>query len=72
MNRTATIATIAIVVCVSFPADGYGLPVLWSGNGHYYDIVSYQGSWDAARAHAGTVSYEGLQGHLATVTTAAD
>jgi hypothetical protein len=47
-------------------------PVLWSGNGHYYDYISTRSSWTAANADAQTRTYNGLTGHLVTITSAAE
>ena len=43
-----------------------------STNGHYYEYVAYSGNWTSAKANAASRSYLGLQGYLATVTTAAE
>ena len=49
-------------------------PVQWSsstgGNDHWYDVVNYQGTWDAANSDAQSKSYNGANGHLATLTSA--
>lgn len=48
-------------------------PVQWAGNGHYYEVVTLPGSsWVAARDQAATMSFNGTQGHLATLTSAAE
>lgn len=47
-------------------------PVLWSGNGHYYDVVLAPITWDDARLAAASSSWLGVAGHLATVTSAAE
>ena len=39
-------------------------------NGHFYEFISYAGTWTQARAHAQTRTYLGLQGYLATLTSA--
>jgi hypothetical protein len=49
-------------------------PVQWSvgagGNGHYYEVVNLPGSsWAAARDQAAGMSFNGAQGHLATLTS---
>ena len=51
----------------SGPADA--APVHWSGNGHFYDVVSVPGtiSWDSANAQAIDAG-----GYLATVTSKAE
>ena len=49
-------------------------PVQWSsvegGNNHWYDIVNFERSWDQANTNAQTQRYGGMQGHLATLTSA--
>jgi N-acetylneuraminic acid mutarotase len=41
--------------------------------GHYYELVSANGiCWDAARTAAAARSYAGMQGYLATITSAAE
>lgn len=46
-------------------------PVQWSGNGHYYEVVALPGSsWAAAQTQAAGMSFNGAQGHLATLTSA--
>lgn len=47
-------------------------PVLWSGNGHYYEFVNTGVSWTTARANALASTYLGMTGYLATVTSAAE
>ncbi|HEX2622927.1 MAG TPA: putative Ig domain-containing protein [Phototrophicaceae bacterium] len=42
-------------------------------NGHYYDfMVADNIHWDTAKAQASTLNYYGLQGYLATVTSASE
>ena len=47
-------------------------PVLWTANGHYYDAVAFPSgiTWDDARTYAETLTYNGFNGHLATITSA--
>lgn len=52
-------------------------PVLWDvaagGNGHYYEVVSLSAtSWATARDQAAGMSFNGAQGHLATLTSGAE
>ena len=47
--------------------------VPFSGNNHYYEFVPALGiTWTNAKAQAATRSYNGLQGYLVTVTSAAE
>ena len=50
------------------------VPIKWSGNNHYYDIVHFETdqTWMVANTEAGTKTYLGMQGHLATLTSAAE
>lgn len=47
-------------------------PVLWVGNGHYYEIVTTSLNWDAANLAAQSRSWLGVSGHLVTVTSASE
>ncbi len=44
-------------------------PVQWAGNGHWYDYVQYQSTWDEAKSDAETQLFSGLNGYLATLTS---
>ena len=46
-------------------------PVQWTANGHYYDIVGWPTAvyWPEARDLASGMTWQGCQGHLATITT---
>lgn len=51
-------------------------PVLWDsgsgGNDHYYEFISTNLTWQGARSAALASSFSGMQGYLATVTSAAE
>lgn len=47
-------------------------PVLWSQNGHYYEIVFTTVSYSDAKVAAAARSHNGWGGHLATVTSDAE
>ena len=57
-------------------AGRIGQPVYFSGTGHYYDVVTLDNnkelSWDEAKTMAATLSYKGMRGHLATITSAGE
>ena len=48
-------------------------PVLWEGNGHYYEVVNLDAdplfTWFNAKSDAENCTYEGMSGYLATVTS---
>lgn len=43
-----------------------------NSNGHFYELVSTNGSWTASKASAAARTYLGLTGYLATITSAAE
>ncbi|MEA1921466.1 MAG: IPTL-CTERM sorting domain-containing protein [Pseudomonadota bacterium] len=48
-------------------------PVQWGsadgGNNHWYDVISDVTTWEAASTAAQTMTHDGMQGHLATLTS---
>jgi len=46
--------------------------VLDPQSGHYYQLVTSAVSWDDARAAAEAITFQGMQGHLATITSQAE
>lgn len=49
------------------------VPVFFAGTGHYYELFLDSGiSWTDADSAAQSLSYLGYQGHLATITSAAE
>lgn len=49
-------------------------PIYFSETGHYYEAISVDGgiTWDEAKSQAESLSYLGVQGHLATITSQAE
>jgi hypothetical protein len=45
-------------------------PVRWSGNGHFYDVITVEIDWSAAKLAAEASSFRGVPGYLATITSA--
>lgn len=43
-----------------------------TANGHYYQMFTGSVSWNIAYAYTNSLSHQGYQGHLATVTSAAE
>lgn len=56
--------------CSTLAVLAQATPVYNSANGHYYDVVDTAMTWSDASAHAQTLTYNGLQGHLVTITSA--
>jgi hypothetical protein len=48
------------------------VPVRRTANGHHYLIVQEHDPWDVARDKAATLTYGGKQGHLVTISDAAE
>jgi hypothetical protein len=47
-------------------------PILFQGNGHYYEVYTPGNNgytWQEANQIANSLSYSGMQGHLATITS---
>jgi len=47
----------------------WAVPILNPENGHYYESISTAINWATAKAAAESMSYLGMQGHLATITS---
>lgn len=62
---TAAVASLGLVGMAS------ATPVFDAANGHYYEkIESVNITWDAAKAAAASLSYQGLPGHLVVLDSA--
>jgi hypothetical protein len=76
MQKLITICAIAALTYLLAVGAAFAVPVQWpvgaGGNNHYYDAVSFpQGiTWDDALVYASGLVYQGLGGHLATITFA--
>jgi hypothetical protein len=64
---------VCLVVGIGLVASqAYAAPVLWGGNGHYYELVFEVDSWTTAKADAQSMTFNGYAGHLATLTSQAE
>ena len=45
-------------------------PIQWSVNNHWYEAIAFTGTWDQANTDVQSKTYNGMQGHLATLTSA--
>ena len=69
--NTVKYCFLALVISILLCTSAWAVPV--SYNGHYYDVISATGiTWDNARANALGSYYLGLEGHLVTITDAAE
>src|SRR4051794_4755221 len=63
----------ALFISLSATSSIWATPIYDAGSGHYYDVIFASSiTWDDARAAALAQSYLGLQGHLATITSAVE
>jgi PEP-CTERM motif len=60
----------SVALAVGLAGQAAAAPILNPGNGHYYEFVSGQVTWQTALSSAASLSYLGNQGYLATVTSA--
>jgi PEP-CTERM motif len=58
------------VAAMAVASSASAAPILNPANGHYYEFVQSQVTWQAALSAAATNSYLGNQGYLATITSA--
>jgi hypothetical protein len=74
MYSTTSLSLVAVLALAAGPVAASTTPVEWTGNGHYYEVVSSAGiTWPAAKALTGArvnSGAMGLRGYLATITTA--
>jgi hypothetical protein len=63
---------LALAVGLGAATGALAAPIQWAGNGHWYEYVGDQVTWDAAFAAANGASFMGMQGYLATVTSAGE
>jgi len=66
MRKSILAAIVGLMISVS---TAMATPVLWSANGHYYERIDSEVTWDQARSLAEGKSYNGVQGHLVTITS---
>ncbi len=69
MNKKCLTGVSAGIILAGMVSVVEAVPVQWAGNGHWYDYVTSNGTWDQANDSAQTLSYAGLDGHLATLTS---
>ena len=66
----------AVVGLVLIAHSAWAAPIQWpvsdGGNGHWYEYVAGNETWTSARVDAAGRTFDGLPGHLATLTSAAE
>lgn len=70
MRSTQIIAKAAFCFAImAASATAQAAPVLWSNNGHYYELIGGSYTWDEAFADAPTRTFNGMAGYLATIAS---
>ncbi|HBR19390.1 MAG: hypothetical protein A2Y13_02905 [Planctomycetes bacterium GWC2_45_44] len=73
MKKRILITLVVLLFVFSFAINLQAIPVQWpvedGGNGHWYEVISMDANWDQAKVSAETMSYLGVNGYLATMTT---
>lgn len=69
MTRSPYLAPLAAIAALS-AAPAVAAPVLWAGNGHYYEYVGVGQTFDGALAAAAAMTFGNYEGYLATITSA--
>ena len=70
MRHTA-IVILAVCLLAAIVAPASADPVQWAGNGHWYEAVEPSGglTWENASQAAQGRMWQGMNGHLATITS---
>ncbi len=68
MKNLLKLAT-GFLLLITLAANANATPVQFSGNDNWYEVVIVSNTWDSANSAADALSYKGLDGHLATVTS---
>lgn len=66
MKKTAIIISFCLFLALAAPIYAQ---VYNPANGHYYELINNNLTWGDARNTAAGMSYNGMQGHLATITS---
>lgn len=67
MSKTIVLVLLMLLVLAG---TAMAVPVQWTENGHFYERIDGDLTWDQARAAANGMTYNDLQGHLVTITSA--
>ena len=73
--KLRSLACLMVCTVASFTASAIPIPpTVWGGNGHYYEVVNPTTgvTWQQAKLLAESSSFLGVNGHLATITSAAE
>lgn len=73
---TPRILALAALLTTGLATQAWAIPIQWTvgsgGNGHWYEVVGTPTttSWSQANSLANASEYDGMMGHLATITSA--
>lgn len=71
MKRLMQLVVVMVMVLVGLQVSAYAVPVLNPNNLHYYERVDNTDvNWEEAKLLAEGMTYMGMTGHLATITSA--
>jgi hypothetical protein len=68
--RRVLVIFISISIVSIWSLSANAAPVLWTVNGHYYDVIDANLDWEAARTAAEASTFMGVPGRLAAITSA--
>ena len=75
-RETSLVASMVAATAAFLAASPFAqaAPILDAAGGHYYERIDVQGglTWSTAKADALALSFMGVQGHLAVITSAAE
>lgn len=69
MKKFLLAVFIFVSVCVICETSALAMPIFWAGNGHYYEAIAADIDWIDAKNISESLSYMGVSGHLATITS---
>lgn len=64
--------SLALAAVLFWIVPAHAAPVYFSGTGHSYDFIRGSFTWDAAKTEAEALSFGGVSGYLATLTSSAE
>lgn len=72
IKKNPWLVVAGLLVTLGWVGTASAVPVQWNVNGHYYEVIDYKDAlnWDEANRDAQTREYNGLRGHLVTLTSA--
>ncbi len=71
--RWSIVRVVGSALVLATAGQVWAAPIQWADNEHYYDLIpAWRISWPDAISAAETMTFEGLPGHLATITSAAE